>query len=114
VDIPADWKIWPVISIRHLVKAPATPDAYEHHVPSSATPIEHPHDVEEVLGMRVMHGKKEYFVKYVGLPITRSEWIDPHSMESAREKFEAFDQLAPARSLKRKRIDKDAGGKAKR
>jgi hypothetical protein len=114
VDIPSDWKIWPVISIRHLVKAPATPDTYERHIPSSATPVEQPHDVEEVLDMRVMHGKKEYFVKYVGLPITRCEWIDPHSMESAREKFEAFDQLAPARSLKRKRNDKDEGRKAKK
>jgi hypothetical protein len=29
VDIPADWKIWPVISLRHLVKAPSTPGTYE-------------------------------------------------------------------------------------
>ena len=26
VDVPKDWKIWPVISIRNLARAPATPD----------------------------------------------------------------------------------------
>jgi hypothetical protein len=97
-----------------LVKAPATPDTYERHLPNPATLVEQTHDVEEVLDMRVMHGKKEYFVKYVRLPITRCEWIDPHSMESAIHKFKAFDQLAPARSLKRKRGNKDVGRSAKR
>jgi hypothetical protein len=116
VDIPTDWKIWPVISVRHLVKAPSTPDMYERRLPSAAAPIEQPHEVEEVLDMRILHGRKEYFVKYVGLPITRCEWIDPHSMESAREKFDAFDSLAPTRSLKRKRTDNrdGTGRKAKK
>jgi hypothetical protein len=82
---------------------PETPDTYERHLPVSATPTEQPHDVEEVLDRRIMHGKKQYFVKYVGLPIMRCEWIDPHSAENAREKFQQFDQAGPVRSMEKKR-----------
>jgi hypothetical protein len=116
VDIPSDWKIWPVISIRHLVKAPATSDTYERQIPSTAVPAEQTHDIEEVLDMRIMHGRKEYFVKYAGLPITRCESVDPYSAEHAREKFEEFDQAAPTslRSMKRKRSGRDEGRLAKR
>jgi hypothetical protein len=38
-----------------------------------------------------MNGREEYFVKYVGLPITRCEWVNPYSIESARHKFEDVD-----------------------
>jgi hypothetical protein len=51
---------------------------------------EQPHEIEEILDMRIMNGRQEYFVKYVGLPITRCEWVNPYSIESARHKFEDF------------------------
>jgi hypothetical protein len=107
VDIPSEWKIWPVISIRHLIKAPATPDTFRRNYSStSAAPVEPHHEVEEVLDMRILMGKKQYFVKYVGLPITRCEWVTPESIEEAREKIEQFHEQSGAKTLKRKRNDK--------
>jgi hypothetical protein len=116
VDIPSEWKIWPVISIRHLIKAPATPDTFRRNYSgTSAAPVEPHHEVEEVLDMRILMGKKQYFVKYVGLPITRCEWVTPEAIEDAREKIEQFHEQSGAKTLKRKRNDKpDIARKAKK
>jgi hypothetical protein len=114
VDIPTDWKVWPVISIRHLIKAPSTPDTFARPTPPNARPEDEAKEIEEILDMRMMHGKKEYFVKYIGLPITRCEWVQPDSIEHARDKIERFDTESATRTTgKRKRAD-DAGGNKKK
>jgi hypothetical protein len=91
VDIPGDWKIWPVISVRHLVKAPSTPDTFTREPIPHIRPEEPVNEVEEVLDSRLMRGRKEFWVKYVGLPITRNEWKLPEEIEHARNKIEAFE-----------------------
>jgi hypothetical protein len=115
VDLPTDWKVWPVISIRHLIKAPSTPDTFARPVPPKARPEDETKEIEEILDMRMMHGKKEYFVKYVGLPITRCEWVLPDSVEHAREKIERFDTESALRTTgKRKRAEDEGGRKRKK
>jgi hypothetical protein len=114
VDLPTDWKIWPVISVRHLIKAPSTPDTFARPMPPKARPEDETREVEEILDMRVMNGKKEYFVKYIGLPITRCEWVVPDAIEHARDKIERFDTDTAVRTTgKRKRAD-DGGGRKKK
>jgi hypothetical protein len=111
VDIPSDWKIWPVISIRHLTKAPATPDMFQRpRVREGLRPEDVVHEVEEVLDVRMMKGRKEYFIKYVGLPLSRCEWVVPDRIEIAREKIEEFDRMMASKPQgligKRKREEK--------
>jgi hypothetical protein len=119
VDIPADWKIWPVISVRHLTKAPSTPDVFSRpSIRKELRPDDVVHEVEEVLDVRMMNGRKEYFIKYVGLPLSRCEWTIPDKIEGAREKIEEFDRAMAARSLglpgKRKREAEKLGAQKKR
>jgi hypothetical protein len=119
VDIPSDWKIWPIISIRHLTKAPSTSDTFER--PALRRDL-HPdaelHEVEEVLDVRMMRGKKEYYVKYVGLPLSRCEWILPGDIENARDKIEAFDKSTAVKASaligKRKRDEEPTETRKKR
>jgi hypothetical protein len=115
IDIPGDWRIWPVISVRHLVKAPSTPDAFERHPPPVHRPVESANEVEVILDTRVSRGRKEFFVKWMGLPITRCEWKLPHEIEHAREKIEAFELELSARAPgKRKRQETGAVASKKR
>jgi predicted nucleic acid-binding Zn ribbon protein len=116
VDIPTDWKIWPVISVRHLTKAPSTPDTFMRATPEPAKPDDEVHEVEEVLDVRVLKGKKEYFVKWIGLPITRCDWVQPGDVEHARQKIEQFDDANAVKAIagtKRKRNDEKGGRKKK-
>jgi hypothetical protein len=114
VDVPSDWKIWPVISVRHLIKAPSTADSFNRTPIRSAKLQDDIREIEEVLDVRINRGHKEYFAKFVGLPITRCDWVKADDFEQYREKFESFDEITASRNLgKRKRSD-DAGGKKKR
>jgi hypothetical protein len=107
VDLPKDWKIWPVISVRHLTKAPSTPDIFQRpRARSEIRPQDVVNEVEEILDVRMMKGRKEYFIKYVGLPLSRCEWMVPDQIENAREKIEEFDREMAAKAQgigKRKR-----------
>jgi hypothetical protein len=118
VDIPSDWKIWPIVSVRHLTKAPSTPDTFKRPAMQRNMRPEVVHDVEDVLDVRMMKGRKEYFVKYVGLPLSRCEWVSPEHMERARDKIEAFDSSTAAKAsgllTKRKRKDDTVGARKKR
>jgi hypothetical protein len=61
-------------------------------------------EVEEVLDMGVIRDRKEYFVKYAGLPIIRCEWVLPNALEHTRDNIEFFEHETAARSIgKRKR-----------
>jgi hypothetical protein len=114
IDIPSDWKIWPVISVRHLVKAPSTPDAFSRTGPAKIKPDDVAYEVEEVLDVRVMKGRKEYFVKWIGLPITRCEWVLPDTIEHARHLIDAFEEGLASKAIgKRKRVG-TAGGAPKK
>jgi hypothetical protein len=114
VDIPGDWKVWPIISVRHLVKAPSTADTFSR-TPIQSTKLQDDiREIEVVLDARIHRGHKEYFAKFVGLPITRCDWVKAEDFEQYREKFESFDEVTASRNLgKRKRAD-EAGGKKKR
>jgi hypothetical protein len=119
VDIPADWKIWPIISVRHLTKAPSTPDVFQRpSVRTKLRPEDVVYDVEEVLDVRMMKGRKEYFIKYVGLPLSRCEWATPETLENAREKIEEFDRMMAKKALglsgKRKREMENMGPQKRR
>ncbi|KAI5796655.1 hypothetical protein EDC01DRAFT_629449 [Geopyxis carbonaria] len=119
VDIPKDWKIWPVISVRHLLKARDTPDSYKRS-PSkstSAVPGEDLKPVEIVLNDRVHNGRKQYFVKFAGLPLSRNEWLDESEFENSRELISEFEEsFKRVRVQKRKRDEAGSseGSKAKR
>jgi hypothetical protein len=54
--------------------------------------------IDENHWIRVEKGRKEFFVKWVGLPITRCEWKLPQDIEHAREKIEAFEPELSARA----------------
>jgi hypothetical protein len=70
VDIPTDWKIWPIISVRHLMKASVTFTRNTHRT----TKLEdEQREIEVVLDVRINRGRKAYFVKFVRLPITRCD-----------------------------------------
>jgi hypothetical protein len=118
VDIPSDWTIWPIVSIRHLTKAPSTTDTFERPSLQKGRPNDEVQDVEEVLDVRMLKGRKEYYVKYVGLPLSRCEWVLPEHIEKARDEIEAFDSITAAKSsgllTKRKRKDDAAGARKKR
>jgi hypothetical protein len=119
VDIPADWKIWPIVSIRHLTKAPGTADTFERpSLQKDLRPDDEVYDVEEVLDVRMLKGRKEYYVKYIGLPLSRCEWVLPEQIEKARDKIETFDATTAAKATglltKRKRKDDTAGSRKKR
>jgi hypothetical protein len=114
VDIPADWKIWPVISVRHLTKAPATPDVFNRAIPTTLRPNDDANEVEEILDTRVIRGRKEFFIKWVGLPISRCEWKAAEEIERAREKIEKFEQEMASKALgKRKRGGTERGARKK-
>jgi hypothetical protein len=119
VDIPSDWKIWPIVSVRHLTKAPSTVDTFDRpSLRKDLRPDDDAHEVEEILDVRMLKGRKEYYVKYVGLPLSRCEWVVPEAIEKARGKIEAFDSSTAAKAAglltKRKRKDDAAGGGKKR
>jgi hypothetical protein len=119
VDIPSDWKIWPIISVRHLTKAPNTPDVFQRPPTNKGVrPEDVIHDVEEVLDVRMMKGRKEYFVKFVDLPLSRCEWTIPDKIERAREKIEEFNKQMASKALglagKRKRESGKAEPRKKR
>jgi hypothetical protein len=69
--------------------------------------------IDENHWIRVEKGRKEFFVKWVGLPITRCEWKLPQDIEHAREKIEAFELELSARAPG-KRKGQDGGGAASR
>jgi hypothetical protein len=99
VDIPADWKIWPVIIVHHLVKASSTPGTFDRS-PARATRLsDESREIEEVLDVRIHRGRKQYFVKFVGLPITRHDWINSDEFELYRAKIEEFDTSNAANNL---------------
>jgi hypothetical protein len=116
IDIPGEWRIWPVISVRHLVKAPSTPDAFDWHPAPVHSPVESlKNEVEEILDTRISKGRKEFFVKWVGLPITRCEWKLPQEIEDARDKIEAFEMELSARAPgKRKRQESGVAASRKK
>jgi hypothetical protein len=65
--------------------------------------------IDENHWIRVENGRKEFFVKWVGLPITRCEWKLPQDIEHAREKIEAFELELSARAPGRRKRQ-DGGG----
>jgi hypothetical protein len=114
VDLPADWKIWPVISIRNLTKAPATPDIYGRTVQKHAEvfPVEPEKEAELVLDSRREKGKIEYFVKWKSLPLSRCSWIPEDQMENVRNLVEEFNTAKREKSLgkrKRTRVEQEDG-----
>jgi hypothetical protein len=115
VDIPGDWKVWPIISVRHLVKAPSTPDTFGRASPPQQKPQEAVKEVEEILDTRMMKGRKEFFVKWAGLQLTLCEWKLPQDIQQARYKIDAFEQDLSSRAPgKCKRQDSGESTRKKR
>jgi hypothetical protein len=80
VEVPPDWKIWPVISFRNITKAPDTTDLYGRTTPASTRLSAPDRDPEVILDTRHLRGTKQYFVKWVGLPIMRISWENAEKM----------------------------------
>jgi hypothetical protein len=66
----------------------------------------------------MMKGRKEYFIKYAGLPLSRCEWATPETLENARVKIEEFDRMMAKKPLglsgKRKREMENMGAQKRR
>jgi hypothetical protein len=110
VEVPPDWKIWPVISFRNLTKAPDSTDLYDRKTPENIRLSEPDHEPEIVLDVRHLRGIKQYLVKWVGLPITRVTWENADRMENWKpliDEFEAGQQRKAG--AKRKRSSGNAG-----
>jgi ribosomal protein L16/L10AE len=63
--------------------------------------------------MRILMGNKQYFVKYVGLPSTRCEWVSPESIEEARDKIDQFHDQSGAKNLGKRNCKMDLAKRSK-
>jgi hypothetical protein len=115
VEVPPDWKIWPVISFRNLTKAPDSTDLYDRKIPENIRLSEPDHEPEIILDERHLRGIKQYLVKWVGLPITRVTWENADRMENWKpliDEFEAGQQRKAG--AKRKRSNGNGGNVVKK
>jgi hypothetical protein len=116
VDIPSDWTIWPIISLRNLTKAPDGPDPYSRATTSIGKPSEPEKEPEVILDSRFYKGKQEYWIKWQGLPLSRCSWESIPSLDKWKHMVEEFEKSRPAASTgtKRKRVGTTAGAVAKK
>jgi hypothetical protein len=64
VEIPSDWRIWPVISLRTLTKAPDGPDPYDRVSTTLGKPTEPDKEPEAILDSRFYKD----WIKWQALP----------------------------------------------
>jgi hypothetical protein len=114
VDIPADWKIWPVISLRNLTKAPDGPDPYTRLATSLGRPTEPEKEPEVILDSRFYKGKQEYWLKWQGLPLSRCSWEAVPALDKWKHMVEALKRSRAPTSGKIKRVGTAAGAVAKK
>jgi hypothetical protein len=109
VDIPADWNIWPVISLRNLTKAPDGPDPYNRLATSLGRPTEPEKEPEVILDSRFYKGKQEYWLKGQGLPLSRCSLEAVPALDKWKHMVEAFERSRAPTSRKIKRVGNGRG-----
>jgi hypothetical protein len=115
VDIPNDWRIWPVISLRNLTKAPDGPDPYSRIGTTLGKPTEPDKEPEIDWDSRFYKGKHEYWVKWQGLPLSRCSWEVPSALDKWKDLVDEFEKSRQKEGTgKRTRVGTVVGTTAKR
>jgi hypothetical protein len=93
LELPKEAKMWPVVSVRNLTKAPITEDPFQRPEPQKAkafVPREESHGIEMIIDRRLTKRNGiEYLVKWSDIEL--EEWINRDRLEGSRHLVEEFE-----------------------